>query len=165
MGPTWDCRGCRAERKREERRKRAEYSGRAYRSRADAKKMRDDAKAERAAQRAMAPTPQERARLKLQRVVARQRERYNTDPEYQARVKARKIRRKHALHRTQVEPVNRELVAARDRWLCSICGGEVTRKTWSLDHVVPLTKGGHHTYANVALAHRRCNSSKGNKTA
>lgn len=30
----------------------------------------------------------------------------------------------------------------------------------SLDHVIPLNKGGPHTLANVATAHLRCNISK-----
>jgi 5-methylcytosine-specific restriction endonuclease McrA len=33
----------------------------------------------------------------------------------------------------------------------------------SHDHVVPLTKGGSNTPDNVRLAHRGCNSSKGNR--
>jgi len=97
----------------------------------------------------------------IKRSVARQRERYNTDPDFKARVKAKKIRRKRAVAGTQVIPVNHLLVAERDGWRCAICRGKVTRENWSLDHVVPLSKGGGHTYANVVLAHRRCNSRRG----
>ena len=57
----------------------------------------------------------------------------------------------------------------RDNWLCGICGtpvdaGLVWPDPWSatLDHVVPLSKGGPHTRANTQLAHARCNLSKGN---
>ena len=56
----------------------------------------------------------------------------------------------------------------RDGWLCGICGGEVdSGLEWpdsgsaSLDHVVPLSKGGAHTYENTQLAHLFCNVSKG----
>lgn len=56
----------------------------------------------------------------------------------------------------------------RDNWLCGICGtpvdaGLVWPDPWSatLDHVVPLSKGGAHTRANTQLAHARCNLSKG----
>lgn len=97
----------------------------------------------------------------IKRAVERQRVRYNTDPVYQAKRKALKIRRKRAQKGTQVVPVNREIVARRDGWICGICGKPVTRATWSLDHVVPLSKGGAHTYANVVLAHRSCNSKRG----
>lgn len=52
-------------------------------------------------------------------------------------------------------------LAERDVWRCHICTKRVTRKTWSADHLIPLSLGGPHTWANVALAHRRCNSSRG----
>lgn len=65
----------------------------------------------------------------------------------------------------------------RDKGVCHICGGKcdyedyvVTDKTiicgdWypSIDHVVPLSKGGKHAWSNVKLAHRICNSRKGNR--
>jgi 5-methylcytosine-specific restriction endonuclease McrA len=35
----------------------------------------------------------------------------------------------------------------------------------SLDHIVPVSLGGTHTWANVQLAHLRCNVSKGNRPA
>lgn len=40
-----------------------------------------------------------------------------------------------------------------------LVGGEYP----SIDHVVPLSKGGTHTWDNVHLAHKRCNMAKGNK--
>jgi 5-methylcytosine-specific restriction endonuclease McrA len=33
----------------------------------------------------------------------------------------------------------------------------------TVDHIVPLDAGGDDTRANVQLAHRRCNSQKGNR--
>lgn len=52
-------------------------------------------------------------------------------------------------------------IAERDGWRCHICGCQVSRETWSVDHLVPLSKGGDHTRINVALAHRICNSRRG----
>ena len=59
----------------------------------------------------------------------------------------------------------------RDDWKCGICGFRVDKKlkyphplSPSLDHIVPLSKGGAHTKDNVQLAHLRCNLSKGSKT-
>lgn len=75
--------------------------------------------------------------------------------------RAADARRRQQKGSTQVEPVSHVLVAERDGWRCAICRGEVTRETWSLDHVVPLSKGGAHTYANVVLAHRSCNVRRG----
>lgn len=58
----------------------------------------------------------------------------------------------------------------RDKWHCGICGLKVDEDlaypdpmSASLDHIVPLSKGGMHTRKNVQLAHLRCNVSKGDK--
>jgi 5-methylcytosine-specific restriction endonuclease McrA len=68
------------------------------------------------------------------------------------------------------EPVNFSEIAARDQWLCGLCSGAVRGDTaWpdplspSLDHVVPLTRGGAHDPSNVQLAHLGCNTAKGNR--
>lgn len=57
----------------------------------------------------------------------------------------------------------------RDGDDCHICGGlmsfeimkEYNPLRASLDHVIPVSKGGTHTWGNVKLAHLRCNFSKG----
>jgi len=33
----------------------------------------------------------------------------------------------------------------------------------TIDHIIPLSKGGLHMMSNCQLAHRRCNSYKGNE--
>lgn len=63
-----------------------------------------------------------------------------------------------------VETVDRWVVFDRDRGICGVCGNEV-EADFDIDHVVPLTRGGRHEYANVQLAHRGCNASKGNRTS
>lgn len=69
-----------------------------------------------------------------------------------------------------VEAVDPNVVFERDRWRCHLCHQRVSsRAKWpdprsaSLDHVVPLSRGGEHSYANVATAHLGCNVSKGNR--
>jgi len=54
-------------------------------------------------------------------------------------------------------------IAERDNWLCHICHGTVTRKDWSLDHVIPFTKGGKRVRENLLLAHKLCNQRRGNR--
>jgi len=61
----------------------------------------------------------------------------------------------------------RRTVFERDGWVCYICGVAVDRKArvpWptapTIDHVVPLSKGGTHTLDNVRCACFRCNSRK-----
>lgn len=58
-------------------------------------------------------------------------------------------------------------LAKRDNYKCQLCGGIVdmskdTNDDWygSIDHIVPISKGGTHTWGNVHLAHRYCNTVK-----
>lgn len=66
------------------------------------------------------------------------------------------------------EPIE---VFERDGWLCGICGSFVDATLiWphpqspSLDHVIPLSRGGPHSRANTQLAHLSCNVKKGART-
>ena len=54
-------------------------------------------------------------------------------------------------------------LADRDNWTCGICHRRVRPGQESIDHIVPLSKGGSHELSNVQLAHRRCNYQKGNR--
>ena len=58
----------------------------------------------------------------------------------------------------------------RDKWICHLCRLKIPKKAvWpnglfgTLDHVMPLARGGLHSYANVKAAHLRCNCSKNDK--
>ncbi len=62
-----------------------------------------------------------------------------------------------------VEIVKPLVVFERDGWRCHLCGRKTTRRTASIDHIVPLSKGGTHEYANCQTAHLKCNMSKGAK--
>jgi 5-methylcytosine-specific restriction endonuclease McrA len=55
-------------------------------------------------------------------------------------------------------------VAERDGWTCYLCGCEVTQRTYTMDHVIPVSRGGLHEWGNLRCACRRCNSRKGAKT-
>ena len=52
----------------------------------------------------------------------------------------------------------------RDGGICYLCGEWVSDETYTIDHTIPISQGGEDTYDNVAVAHWRCNSSKGGKT-
>ena len=69
-----------------------------------------------------------------------------------------------------------EKLINRYKGKCALCGGEVDMNDYvitdeghhiagndypSIDHALPVAKGGTHTWDNVQLAHRGCNSSKG----
>jgi 5-methylcytosine-specific restriction endonuclease McrA len=55
--------------------------------------------------------------------------------------------------------LTRRAVFARDEWTCQYCGAPAE----NVDHVIPRSKGGEHTWENVVAACRRCNSSKENR--
>jgi len=63
-----------------------------------------------------------------------------------------------------VEKVSRALVYERDGGYCHICGKKVNPKKWHIDHIIPLARGGEHSYKNVAVSHPKCNLSKGAKS-
>ena len=66
----------------------------------------------------------------------------------------------------------------RDDNICKICGRQVDTEDYyytdegyfiagnnypSIDHIIPLAKGGTHTWDNIQLAHRHCNTIKNDK--
>ena len=65
----------------------------------------------------------------------------------------------------------------RDEGRCYLCGRQTDWNDYkkikgtkigqdlypSIDHVVPLNKGGTHTWSNVRLAHTKCNQKKGDR--
>ena len=63
----------------------------------------------------------------------------------------------------------------RDGLRCAICGEmcDINDRSWgngtgprypSMDHIIPIAKGGNHTWDNVQVAHLICNSDKSAKT-
>lgn len=76
-----------------------------------------------------------------------------------------------------MEDVQRQVLFERDVGLCQICQDPINNKeeifNWisclskmepqrpSEDHIVPLSKGGQHSYENVQLTHLECNLKKG----
>jgi len=73
--------------------------------------------------------------------------------------------RRYALTRgsTEAERFTLDEIFERDQAICHLCLQRVPRSQATMDHVVPVTKGGPHTRANVKLAHRSCNARKGNR--
>jgi 5-methylcytosine-specific restriction endonuclease McrA len=60
-----------------------------------------------------------------------------------------------------VEPIDEAVIYVRDGGLCGICGEPVAPEEVTLDHVVPLARGGPHAPTNVQIAHHLCNCTKG----
>lgn len=85
--------------------------------------------------------------------------------EKQARRRARK------LARGPVEEIDREVVVTRDGAVCYLCQEpiDLSLSGWhpmglTLDHVIPLSRGGSHTLNNLKPTHRACNVRKSART-
>ncbi len=61
-------------------------------------------------------------------------------------------------HRATV-PLSRKAVLLRDGGRCQYCGGRAD----SVDHVIPKSRGGRHSWDNVVAACRPCNTRKSDK--
>lgn len=73
--------------------------------------------------------------------------------------------------------INIKELIDRDNGICALCGkpidindGHWANGVWytglnypTIDHIIPMSKGGSHTWNNVQLAHMICNSSKSDK--
>ena len=81
--------------------------------------------------------------------------------------------RRRARKRTSVtQRINPFDVFARYKWRCHLCGcktpknlrGTMEDKAPELEHIIPLSAGGTHTWDNVACSCRKCNRRKGSET-
>lgn len=87
----------------------------------------------------------------------------------------KEVRRRDKIADSRIDRgITLQRVYAKDDGVCYICGGKCNwedRVTTgdtvvcgnnypSIDHVIPLAKGGMHEWSNVRLAHRICNSKK-----
>jgi len=84
------------------------------------------------------------------------------DPHHNHRKRAR-------LYKCKYEPVNKKRVFERDNYKCYLCGTDVViskiyrEDQATIDHVIPMSKGGAHTYDNVKTCCNKCNWTKGSK--
>lgn len=85
--------------------------------------------------------------------------------EYQATRRARKMAS------PVVDPIDRMAIYERDMGICQLCRLPVDLSLplrhamrFTLDHIIPLARGGPHVVSNLQTAHGRCNSRKSAKT-
>jgi len=78
------------------------------------------------------------------------------------------IRHRYASRRMRTkskptEPCNvlAQLISDVRNLKCGICGKRMSVKDRTLDHIIPLSKGGSPEIWNLRIVHMRCNSSKG----
>jgi 5-methylcytosine-specific restriction endonuclease McrA len=89
------------------------------------------------------------------------------NPEYDRQNAARYKARKRG---NTVEKVDYKAIAERDGDVCHLCAspidpnaGKFAPLSRTFDHVIPLSRGGPHSMANVKVAHWVCNTRKNNR--
>jgi 5-methylcytosine-specific restriction endonuclease McrA len=99
-----------------------------------------------------------------------------TDEKYRLKQNAERAKQRHKRRTLQSngELIDLYELAERDQWQCKLCNKPISKDAKhykgnpnlcgpSLDHIIPVSKGGSHTWSNVQLAHFMCNSLRGNK--
>ncbi len=140
----------------------------------------DNPERKRAALRAWSKTPAGRALAARVRDRTREQRREEsreyqrqlkiTNPEKYQAISHRNAsaRRARKLGAPEIDKIDRRVVFERDQFICQLCGrptdpnGESGDRP-SVDHIIPLSRGGSHTYANVQTTHLTCNRYKHNK--
>lgn len=87
------------------------------------------------------------------------------------RKRIEKSKRRALIASVRVESVDPYKVFERDRWRCQMCGirtpvakrGTHDDDAPELDHIIPLARGGEHSYLNTQCACRGCNGTKSDR--
>ena len=115
--------------------------------------------------------------------VREQQHKYNQTEKGKSILQANKLKRdKRIKDKENADTISLRKLYARDGGVCWLCGKmcDYEDKEYrvsesghgylatgpnypSVDHIVPLSKGGTHTWSNVKLAHKHCNSKKCDK--
>jgi 5-methylcytosine-specific restriction endonuclease McrA len=87
---------------------------------------------------------------------------HKANPEVWSNASAKRRARK--INAPVVENVDRRVVYDRDGGVCYLCENKVNFEEMHAEHVIPLARGGNHSYDNVKTACADCNLRKGMKT-
>lgn len=98
--------------------------------------------------------------------------RWESDPAFREVVRAAEYRRKARKAAVPHEEFKAAEIYERDAWVCGLCSEAIDqairwphRMSPTLDHIVPLSRGGPHVRSNAQAAHLACNCSKGDRLA
>jgi 5-methylcytosine-specific restriction endonuclease McrA len=92
--------------------------------------------------------------------VAASNKRYRTPEVLQAekgRIKAEEARRRGSTVKELVHPL---VVLEMHDGVCGFCGEDVDPFEFQIDHIIPCSAAGEHSYANMQPVHFRCNLEK-----
>ncbi len=67
-------------------------------------------------------------------------------------------------HFDHVPTLTKEMLLARDRYVCAYCGQRFRYDQLDIEHIVPSSKDGADTWTNVVAACKACNNRKANRT-
>lgn len=59
-------------------------------------------------------------------------------------------------------PVSRRNIIKRDKFTCQYCAKHLGKKEYTIDHVIPRSRGGKNTWENLVACCRKCNIKKSN---
>lgn len=81
---------------------------------------------------------------------------------------SRRVRRARIKNSVRKDKISRSVIFKAANWKCKLCGtgvhwpdGNHLPSEATIDHVVPIAKGGLHVYSNVQCLCRKCNTAKG----
>ena len=86
-----------------------------------------------------------------------------SSPSWETRVPA-VIMLKEMMRRRRTPRFSKTNLYLRDLYTCQYCNTRFPRPQLTLDHVIPLSKGGKTNWLNIVAACDKCNSVKGDKT-
>lgn len=85
--------------------------------------------------------------------------------QYKDKIRTRRKAKRKAhwtAERKEIKWLKKQLIN-RDGNICQICGKEILNmKDCTIDHIIPISKGGLTELNNCQLAHMKCNLDKGN---
>lgn len=80
---------------------------------------------------------------------------------WETRIPAVMILKEYEKRKTSIR-FSKHNVFLRDAYTCQYCGDDVSKKTATLDHVLPTSHGGKTVWENCTTACGNCNALKGN---
>jgi len=86
-----------------------------------------------------------------------------SSPSWETRVPA-VIMMKEMMRRKRTPRFSKNNLYLRDLYTCQYCSNKHIKQDLTLDHVIPVSKGGKTNWKNIVAACKSCNSHKGNKT-